>query len=220
MKAKKTYNKSEIMRRAWKIFRTNEVKTFSEALRQSWSIAKNGTPTANFNDIYAKEYNKILNFVSSKIGGRREVAEEITQDVFIKLNEHLDKYDVYKAKLTTWLYTIANNKVIDHYRSDKSSRMVAVDGFVNDNGEPTYQFEDTVNTDQSVNTEETMSSVERAMSILNDNEKKIAELYFIQQLKYNEIAEQLNTPMGTVKGLINRVRTKLQKQLTNVYKTV
>lgn len=171
MNNKKTYNKSEIMRRAWKIFRSNEVDTFSQALRQSWSIAKNGTPTANFNQIYAKEYNKVLNFVSSKIGGRREIAEEITQDTFLKVNEHIQNYDVYKGKITTWLYTIAKNKVIDFYRTDKSRHMVGVDGFVNDEGESTFQFADTVNTDEAVNSEDTMSAVELAMSILNEREK-------------------------------------------------
>jgi hypothetical protein len=95
MKAKKTYNKSEIMRRAWVIFRSNNnVNTFSDALKQSWSIAKNGTSIVSFSQIYSEHYNKVLNFVSSKIKGRREIAEEITQDVFIKVNEHIKNYDV------------------------------------------------------------------------------------------------------------------------------
>jgi RNA polymerase sigma-70 factor (ECF subfamily) len=221
MKAKKTYNKSKIMRRAWIIFRSNNnVNTFSDALKQSWNIAKNDTSIISFNQIYSEHYNKVLNFISSKIKGRREIAEEITQDVFIKVNEHIKNYDVYKGAITTWIYTIANNKVIDFYRSDKSNYMVGVDGFVNDEGESIYEFKDTSNADESVNSEETMSSVERAMSNLNEKEKSIATLYFIKQMKYEEIAMELNIPMGTVKGLINRIRNKLQTQLKGVYSNV
>jgi len=219
MKSKKQYNKSEIMRRAWKIFRSNNDLTFSESLKQSWNIAKNGTAKVDFNQIYKEHYNKVINFISAKIGNKREIAEEIAQDTFVKVNEHLQKYDVYKGKLTTWIYTIANNKVIDYYRGDKSNYMVAVDGFVNDEGEPTYQFKDTVNSDEAVNSEDTMSSVDHAMDVLNDKEKTIATMYFIDQMKYKEIAEQLNAPMGTVKGMVNRVRNKLQTQLESVYKT-
>ena len=172
---------------------------------------------ASFNEIYVEFYSKVLNFVTSKVNGKREIAEEITQDTFLKVAEHLQDYDAEKGKINTWIYNIAKNKIIDHYRRNKSSYMVSVDGFVNDEGEPSFEFKDTQKADELVNSDETMSAIDRAMDVLNEKEMKIAELYFIDQMKYNEIAEQLNAPMGTVKANINRIRVKLQNKLSMVY---
>ena len=169
---------------------------------------------ASFNELYSEFYFSVLNFVNSKVSGKREIAEEITQDTFMKVYQHLQSYDADKGKISTWIYSIAHNKVIDYYRKNKANCMVSVDGFIDSEGEPSFQFADTVETDSNVNSSETMSAVNRAMQKLNKNEKKIAELYFIDQMKYNEIAEQLNAPMGTVKGLINRVRSKLTAELS------
>jgi RNA polymerase sigma-70 factor (ECF subfamily) len=172
----------------------------------------------NFNEVYTRYYSSVLNFISAKINGKREIAEEITQDTFIKVYEHLNSYNSEKSVISTWIFNIALRKLIDHYRSDKSAQMVGVDGFVDENGEPTYQFKDTEKADNTVDSEEKLSAINRAMNVLNSNEKKIAELYFIKQMKYTEISEQLDAPMGTVKALINRVRSKLQYQLKGIYK--
>lgn len=212
------YNKSVIMKRAWVIFRNNDENlTFGDSLRQSWNIAKNGVSKLKFNTIYAENYRKILGYVMSQINGKIEDAEEITQDVFIKVAEHLAKYDVYKAKVNTWIYTIAKNKIIDYYRKNKSGIVVNVDGYVNDEGESTFQFEDNVHTDNNIVDEDNLSAVERALSKLNVKEKEIATMFFIKEMKYTEIANVLDIPMGTVKGLLSRIRGKLQKELTKVY---
>jgi RNA polymerase sigma-70 factor (ECF subfamily) len=173
--------------------------------------------TANFNKLYSEFYFSILNFVTSKVNGKREIAEEITQDTFLKVAEHLQDYDSTRGKISTWIYNIAGNKVIDYYRRNKSSYMVSVDGFVNDEGEPSFEFKDTQKADELVNSDETMSAIDRAMDILNKKEMKIAELYFIDQMKYKEIAEQMELNLGTVKANINRIRVKLQNKLSKVY---
>lgn len=95
--------------------------------------------------------------------------------------------------------------------------MVSVDGFVNDEGEPSFEFKDTQKADELVNSDETMSAIDRAMGILNKKEMKIAELYFIDQMKYKEIAAQMELNLGTVKANINRIRVKLQNKLSKVY---
>lgn len=220
---KTRYNKSEVMKRAWKIYRSNNGQlTWSESLIQSWNVEKNGTNNVDFNFIYNKYYSQVLNYVRSKVNGKTEIAEEITQDTFIKANEHLANYDVYKAKVTTWLYTIANRKVIDYYRTNvnKTKRMVSVDGYTDENGKETYQFVSDSYNVETVEGNEVNEAIERAMNTLNDKEKAIAEFYFLYEKQYNEIAELLDIPIGSVKGTINRIRGKLQSKLKKTYEAM
>jgi RNA polymerase sigma-70 factor, ECF subfamily len=213
------YNKSEILKFAWVLFRTvNNTKSFGDCLRQSWHIAKNGNNNNTYNEIY-KNFNKpILNYIYNKVKNIED-AQDICQEVFIRLHKHLANYDVYKAKISTWLYTIANNLIIDHYRTDKSGNYTNVSSFVDaETGKETYQFV----ADESYETEVVMDNADKSLKIakafasLKPSYKRIAELYFLEDKPYNEIAEICNVPMGTVKGMINRCRAMLQGELKDI----
>jgi len=218
----KAYNKSEILKRAWNFFKSQEVRTsekFSECLRQSWHIAKNGTNNNTFNQIYDNFNKKMYRYILNKVK-RVEIAEELTQELFIRLHKHFDKYDVYKAKISTWLYVIANNLIIDYYRTDNSDRYKNVSDFVDsETGKEIYQFTapKSYETENVMETNELRSKIEYAFSSLKPKYKRIAELYFLEDKQYNEIAEICNVPIGTVKGMVNRCREMLQNELKNAY---
>jgi RNA polymerase sigma-70 factor (ECF subfamily) len=217
MKAK--YNKSVIMKRAWKLFKAQEIRTmemFSDCLRQSWNIAKNGIAINDINTIYHKYYKQVYYFILGKVNNQAHIAEELTNDVFMKAKEHLEKYDVYLAKLNTWLFTIAKNTVIDHFRTAHADKYISVDNFVDsETGRETFQIADNNETD-NVENDELSTAIQRAMYSLKPKYRRIAELFFMEQKKYDEIAEILDIPMGSVKGMINRVRAMLQESLQGV----
>jgi len=181
------------------------------------NVNTNANEVKSFNEIYTTYYNRVENFLTAKLNGKRHIAEELTQDTFIKVSQHLENYNSDRAKLSTWIYTIANNQLTDYFRKNKSNQVMSVDSFINENGEPSFQFTDSQEADVSVVSEEKMSAVKRAMNKLNTLEQRIADLYFMQEKQYIEIVEYLNIPMGTVKGVINRLRKKLQKELEQVY---
>ena len=216
---KANYNKSEILKRAWKLFKSDEAnKKFSECLRQSWHIAKNGTNNNTFNQIYSNFNKLIYRYIISKVK-RTEIAEELSQEVFVRLHKHFDNYDVYKAKISTWLYTIANNIVIDYYRTDHSDRYQQVSNFMDaETGRETYQFAapESYETENVMETNEINLKIKHAFQNLKPKYRRIAELYFLEDKKYSEIAIICNIPLGTVKGMINRCREMLQNELINV----
>jgi len=210
---KASYNKSEIMKTAWQIFRNNtENLTFSNCLRQSWSIAKNGIKDDDINTVYTKYYKQVYLFVLNRVGNKTHIAEEITNDVFIKFNNKIT-YDVYRAKILTLLYTMAKNAVIDYFRTAHADRFISVSQFCDtETGKETFQIVDNSHSD-NVETSELSERINTAMSSLKPKYRQIAELFFMEQKKYNEIAEILCIPMGSVKGMINRVRAMLQESL-------
>jgi RNA polymerase sigma-70 factor (ECF subfamily) len=145
-------------------------------------------------------------------------AEDITTMVFVKLHKHFESYDVHRAKIYTWLRTIAQNSIIDFYRTDKSSNYVNVDGFVDDEGNEYFQFVagETYETESIMDNNELKIAIGKAFNNLKPKYKRIAELFFLEDRQYNEIAEICNVPMGTVKGMISRCREMLQTQLQGV----
>lgn len=212
------YNKSRVLKRAWAIYKAQDIRTmeqFSVCMRESWSIEKNGYKDITIENLYNNHYKQIFNHIKFKVKDI-EIAEELTQDVFIKANEHLMNYDVNTAKVLTWLYTIAKNKIIDYYRSVKDT-VIHVSDFVNDKGDEIIQISGYEETDSDIAASETNTAINKAFSGLKPKYREIANLYFIEQKKYDEISEILNIPLGTVKGMINRARTMLQTSLQGVY---
>lgn len=217
------YNKSNIFKRAYKYLNAIPMdsrtdSTWSECLRKSWHVEKNGSDVITFDQVYNKFYKEIVNYIKTKVKNVND-AEELAANVFIKLHRHFDSYDVYKAKIRTWIYTIANNIIIDHYRTDKAYRNVNVDNFVDSEGRETFQFvaPSSYETETVLDSMDMRERINRAFNGLKSNYKVIAELYFLEDRQYNEIAETLDVPIGTVKGMINRCRGMLQKELEGVY---
>lgn len=214
---KVSYNKSEIMKRAWVLFRNNKSESFSDALIQSWNIAKNKVNKITFDHAYKTYYNDVLRYISYRIYDQL-TAEELTQDIFIKINEHLNNYDVHKAKFKTYLYTIVKNKLIDYFRKnaiENRKNIVKIDSYVNEeNGKEFFQLDSNVQTDSEVNNNDLSIVLDKLInSKLNEKERQILNLYFFENKKYLEIAEVLDIPMNTVKGTLNRAKSKMKQHL-------
>ena len=221
-KSNSHYNKSIVMKLAWKLLRdSGNTLAWSECLKRAWNVVKNGVEKITIDYIYKTYYRDILNHITFKIGGRKEIAQELTNDVFLAANEHLLNYDVQKAKVKTWLFFIAKNKVIDFYRQNgqaKHSNNISISDFVdNETGNEYFTISDNNSASDYIENNEMFENIHNVMNQLKPKYKQIAELYFFENKKYDEIANILVIPMGTVKGMISRVRTMLQGELKETY---
>jgi RNA polymerase sigma factor (sigma-70 family) len=173
------------------------------------------TKALNFNEVYAKYYNKVLQHVNYKTSNSIH-AEDITAEVFIKANKHFDNYNPEFA-MSTWLITIANRLIIDYFRKygREEANTMKVDSFVDSEGKEFIEFEGDNGNEVSDN-RELREAILKAFATLKPKYRRIANLFFMQEMEYKEIAEICNVPMGTVKGMISRCREMLQAQLQNV----
>jgi len=213
------YDQSRVMKRAWKLFKAQEIRTmeqWSVCLTQSHNIEKNGIKEVTFDAVYNKYHKQIYVMVLNMVNRNEDVAQEITNDTFLRANEHLNNYDVQRANLNTWLNTIAKNLVIDHFRKYKNDTHINVSKFADtETGKETFQMVDNSQVN-NVENDELSDAIEKAMQSLKPKYREVAELFFNQQKKYDEICKLLNLPMGSVKGMISRARTMLQEQLQGV----
>jgi len=171
-----------------------------------------------FEKIYNENYKNVLAYVNFRLKNN-VVAEEITNDVFLKANRLLSTYEESKAKASTWLMTIANCAIIDNFRCNKSGKYeVNVSDFSDaETGKEVFQFvgSRTNEANFEVENNELASALDIAFETLAPKLKEVANLFFKSEKKYEEIAEILDIPLGSVKAYINRARTALQSQLVN-----
>lgn len=214
---KTKFNKSLILKNAWKAFKNQPIKTdevFSDCLKRSWEIAKQSSQI-DINRLYSDYYGELLYYIKGHVR-LSEDAEEIVNDVFLKANANINSFDSSKSAVKTWLYNIAKRLIIDHYRTDHSDHYMNVESFVDDNGKETYQIADSYNISDNIENVELRSYIVKALSNLKPKYKEIAELRFLKELSYDEIAERVNMPLGTVKGMICRCKDMLKQELQYV----
>lgn len=170
----------------------------------------------NFNDIYKANKNQVQNYIYSKVRNFED-AEDLTILVFTKLNKYPYNPDNEQgASLDSYLRTICNSVIVDFFRKSKLNT-VNVSGYVDDNGNESFQFEGGEEANERIEAEELRGQIMKAFAGLKPKYKRIAVLYFMREKKYEEIATICNVPMNTVKVMIKRCREMLQAELKPVY---
>jgi RNA polymerase sigma factor (sigma-70 family) len=167
-----------------------------------------------FSQIYAKHYPDVVNYVAWKYDA--SFAEDIAQEVFIKVHRYFtSNFDETKSNFDTWLRTITNRCIIDFYRTNQfGNNCINVTEFDDEETGQSFQFVDkSAFTDRMINNKELKGNINKAFTKLNGRERIVANLYFKREKDYAEIEQLTGLPMGTIKGMINRIRTKLQTQL-------
>ena len=144
-----------------------------------------------------------------RFAARYDEAEDLTQEIFVKLFRSLATYD-RQASFETWLTRITRNLCIDHYRRRRREAQKVVDDIDLD----TVSFDQLLSSpDAALAHRDEISMVRRALAQLPAAYKAPVTLRDIRGLSYEEIAAQLQLPEGTVKSRINRGRRELAKHL-------
>ena len=151
---------------------------------------------------------KVFN-IAYKFTGKHDEAEDLTQDIFLKIFKSLNTFD-RRANFQTWLVSVSRNLCIDHYRSVRKERET-IDRDV-DAGELT-PASSTPSAYTELEQRDRVTLLRKALSQLPPTLREAVMLRDIQELSYQEIADKLHTPEGTVKSRINRGRTELARQI-------
>lgn len=181
---------------------------------------------AAFNEIVGRYKNKIYNYVYRMVGNSED-ADDLTQEVFVKMYLALDSFR-NQSSLSTWLYRIAGNLCIDSHRK-RSRRDTGFGGSISSLDEP---ISVDINGDGAArevadNTFEPMrmlaqkemdSQIQYALSKLPEKMRTVVILHDIEGLQYEEIAEVVNCPLGTVKSRLFNARTTMRGHLTSYIK--
>jgi RNA polymerase sigma-70 factor (ECF subfamily) len=158
--------------------------------------------------IVKQNWRKVFN-VAYKFVGKHDEAEDLTQDIFLKIFKALNTFD-RRANFQTWIISISRNLCIDHYRSVRKERQTIAREVDTGDLQP-------ASTDRgpyhAAEHQDLRGLLRQGLQALPATLRTAVVLRDLQELSYQEIAEQLGLPEGTVKSRINRGRIELGHQL-------
>jgi RNA polymerase sigma-70 factor (ECF subfamily) len=163
--------------------------------------------TRSFDVLVERYQTRLLNFVY-RIVGDRERAEDLVQEVFVRVYRHLGRFDRSK-KFSTWIYTIASNLAKNELRNRSRNPLVLFTSMTKgwEDEERPLEFEDpTSRPDDLFRKRHVREMVESSVAQLPTHHREVFVLREIEGRSYEEIAEITHCNLGTVKSRLNRAR--------------
>lgn len=151
--------------------------------------------------VYLDYRDKVRRYISGKVRNIHDI-EDLTSDVFVKVYEKLEKFDGEKASVSTWVYTITRNTVIDFYRTNKTCEELP-ETLVSDDG-----------VDENVIKEESLSELCDALESLDERSRDLIIFHYYKGLTLKEIAEKMSISYSYAKLLQNNALARLKDFLS------
>lgn len=173
-------------------------------------------------EIVQRFHRRIYN-LCYRFAGSAEDAQDLTQEVFIKVFRTVGSFDGEKASFNTWVTTVTRNLLVDDFRKKRNDRATdsidAVQGADEDGPTLADRLAGDGKSQQShVESRERGEMVHRALQQISPDLREAVILRDLQDMDYREIAQVLKVPEGTVKSRINRGRAELARLLQRTYK--
>ena len=165
-----------------------------------------------------QRYKDAIYFMALKMVNNKEDAMDLTIETFGKAFEKLEKYQPSHA-FSTWLFRVATNNCIDFIRKKKLNTL-SLNGMLDDDGEErSLQIKaDVLNPEETWIKNQQTQELKTLIESLPPRYYKLITLRYFDELAYDEIAEQLDLPIGTVKGQLFKARNLLQNIVGHISK--
>lgn len=166
---------------------------------------KNGNRQA-FERLYLANQKRVFSVALNFFGGNRETAEDVTQQVFLKIYHKIGEFRA-EAELMTWIYRMTVNACIDEQR--KTRRFFSIENFFG-------EFRVKKTQDEKFERREMTDEVQRAVGELKEKFRLPILLKYSEGLSYEEIAQILDCSIGTVSSRLNRGHKMLAQKLKHL----
>lgn len=149
--------------------------------------------------------NKLLYYIMRISKFRREDAEDILQDVFIKTYYNLNEFDK-ELKFSSWIYRIAHNQTVSEIRKKSIRPSIPFEK------EDIDRFEDVFDIEKEIDNKFDREQIDKALALLDEKYREVLVLRFLDEKDYVEIADILKKPVSTVGNLILRGKILFKKE--------
>jgi RNA polymerase sigma-70 factor, ECF subfamily len=175
-------------------------------------------------EIVQRFHRRIYN-ICYRFAGSADDAQDLTQEVFIKVYRTVGSFDGDKASFNTWVTTVTRNLLVDHFRKTRNDRAtISMDAVLGADGDGATLADrlpsGAPGPQVHVEGRERQEMVHQALQQISPDLREAVILRDLQDMDYREIAQVLKVPEGTVKSRINRGRAELARQLQRTYKQV
>lgn len=151
---------------------------------------------------------KLLHYIMRLSGLKLEDAEDVLQEVFVKIYYNLNGFDT-GLKFSSWAYRIAHNETMSELRKRKS-RLISYYEEAD-----LVNLSDAISADNFVDIKMTQDEIKKVLDKLPEKYREVLILKFLEEKDYNEISDILKKPVGTVGTLINRAKKLFKKEFNS-----
>jgi RNA polymerase sigma-70 factor (ECF subfamily) len=162
----------------------------------------------NFEEIFDTYEKPVYNYVLRMVRNKQS-AEDLTQDIFIKIYKNLSSFRE-EAKLSTWIYRIATNTYLDYFRTAAHQKEVRSDYLNGDENLSMEEIEKVLSIDEQLVKTEMNACVQDYVNNLPEDYKVVIILHDLEGLKNREIADILGSSLDLVKIRLHRARKKFR----------
>lgn len=157
-----------------------------------------------FEKVFDKEIDNIFRFIFLKVDSQ-ELAEDFTQDVFLKLWEKIESVENPRA----FLYKVARDKIIDYYRKKERETTVALE-------EPLLKDEK-INLEKEIIKSLEMEDIQDALKLLKDDYQNVIIWHYLNNMSIGEISQLMGRSPEAVRVLLSRALNNLKKVINGFY---
>jgi len=151
---------------------------------------------------------KLLNYIIRISGFRLEEAEDVLQDVFIKVYRNLNDFDA-SLKFSSWIFRIAHNEAISAFRKNKIRPHFNA---LELNDEIANKIASDFDIKKRIDEKLLRQKVDQTLSDMDQKYREVIVLKFLEEKDYREISDIIKKPMGTVASLMNRAKKEFKKR--------
>lgn len=178
----------------------NQLDSVNTQFNELANKLKNGEKNAG-NEIFNYFSPKFFRFFLTRTL-HKEAAEDLTQETFLKIVDHIDLFDEKKGNFSSWIWQIAKNNVKDYYRK-KGKGEISVAEFLG-------KYDISENKSLSINDKLDAEKIINSIKVLNEYEQEIFSLHYLSDLSYKEISKIVNKPEGSLRVIIHRINEKIK----------
>ncbi|HLE29518.1 MAG TPA: sigma-70 family RNA polymerase sigma factor [Anaerolineales bacterium] len=171
------------------------------------ALARRGDVNA-IGALYDRHHEALFRYIWSRVG-ERETAEDMTGEVFTRMLAALPRYQPTATPFRAWLYRIAHNLVVDHYRKEGGRTFLSLD-------QAEAQSDEAGDLNLIVEWNLTIEQVHHALARLDEAQREVVSLRFLSGLSLQEVAAALEKSEGAIKALQHRGLAALRRALVEM----
>jgi len=155
-------------------------------------------------NLYEEYYQKVFGYIRSRVRTYQD-AEDLCADVFVKVYEKLDTYDQSKSRISTWIFSVTRNTVIDYYRTYHL------------NEELPDEFKDSISEDEPILDDDSLETLASALKKLSEEERAIIVMRYYHGDSLQDISKKMKMSYGITKLRHRSALAKLKKLLKSQF---
>lgn len=159
---------------------------------------------------YYKEFMPaVYGYVYMRTNQNREIAEDIVSEIFTKAVENFDQFDEKRGSFKSWIFQIARNYLIDHFRSKKNQKtesLEAIENYIKDSSDPQKDAKDSIEKE----------IIKEAINTLPEDKKELIILRYLSGYSIEEIAEITDENPNNLRVKLHRTQQELKRKLTQL----